>query len=89
MSVYRVDSVTASEIWDICAKYVDDHSVSRIAKARGTCVANSMVLEGLSFDPDGDPHPRHVNVIGWPGAKHEQKNIQQKIAATMKLELRS
>lgn len=89
MSAYRVDTVTTPEIWDICAKHVDDRSVPRIAKARGTCIANIMVLAGLSFDPDGDPHPRHVNVTGWPTAKHEQKNIQQKIAATMELELRS
>jgi hypothetical protein len=46
---------------------------------------------GLTFDPDGKPHPRHANVIGWPDPivkKHELKNLQQKIAPSMKLELR-
>lgn len=69
---------------------MDDAANQRIAKARGECAAAAMIAEGLSFDADGKPHPRHANVVGWPALadKHKIKNIQQKIAAAMSLELR-
>ncbi len=57
-------------------------------KARGTCEARVILDQNLKFDADGIPHPRHANLIGWPTAKHERKNIQQKIAAEMTLEMR-
>lgn len=91
-SVFRADKATSAELWEICAKHVDDQAISRAAKARGTCAASVMINQGLYFDPDGKPHPRHVNVIGWPDStpesKHKLKNIQQKIAAAMTLEVR-
>jgi hypothetical protein len=91
-SVYRADSATSAEMWEICGKHVDNPMILRIAKARGTCAASVMIGQGLRFDPDGKPHPRHVNVVGWPrserGPKHKLKNIQQKIAAAMTLEVR-
>jgi hypothetical protein len=88
LSVYRADGATASELWGICEVHVDNKATARVAKARGTCLAGTFSDEGFSFDPDGIPHPRHANVIGWRDdiPKHELKNIQQKIARAMKLE---
>jgi hypothetical protein len=57
-------------------------------KARGSCLAQKVLESALSFDADGTPHARHANVIGWPIPKHEWKNIQQKIADAMTLEVR-
>lgn len=57
-------------------------------KARGSCLAQKVFESSLSFDADGIPHARHANVIGWPMPKHEWKNIQQKIADAMTLEVR-
>ena len=88
LSVFRADNATAAEIWQICAQHVDNQTTQRIAKARGTCVASAMAHQGLYFDADAKPHPRHVNVIGWPNSKHELKIIQQKIAVAMTLEVR-
>lgn len=91
-SVFRADKATSSDMWDICTKHFDNLSIPRIAKARGTCAASVMIDQGLCFDPDGKPHPRHVNVIGWPDPTREPKdklkNIQQRIAAAMTLEIR-
>lgn len=53
------------------------------------CRAETPIRENLSFDPDGKPHPQHANIVGWPADKHERKNVQQKIAATMELEVRA
>jgi len=87
-SVFRADGVSSDLLWNICQAFVDDLSRGRAMKARGTCRASVFLNENLAFDADGTPHPRHANVIGWPESKHEQKNLQQKIAAQMTLELR-
>jgi hypothetical protein len=48
-----------------------------------------MLLDcSLEFDADGDPHPRHANLLGWPVQKNEQKILQLKIAGAMTLEVR-
>lgn len=88
--MYRAEGATSEELWAICAQHVDDVAAKRIATARGTCPASAIVDEGLAFDPDGKPHERHANVIGWPApeSKDKLKNIQQRIAAAMALEMR-
>jgi len=88
LSVYRTTALLPAQIWEICNRFVDNHSAHRLAKARGFCRAEIPIREGLSFDPDGEPHPQHANIVGWPAEKHELKNVQQKIAAAMELEVR-
>jgi hypothetical protein len=87
-SVYRVDSLPEPDVWAICAAHVDNTAAARIMKARATCDAGLVLAQGLTFDPDGQPHPRHANIVGWPSTKNEQKNLQQRIVAEMKLDLR-
>lgn len=87
-SVYRVDGQSAPDVWAICTGHVDNAAAGRVMKARATCDAGLVLAQGLTFDPDGQPHPRHANIIGWPSTKNEQKILQQRIVAEMKLELR-
>ena len=87
-SVYRAIGAASKELWDICSARVDQPATQRIMKARGTCSAQAMFDEKLTFDADGRPHPRHANVVAWPDAKNERKIVQQKIAASMTLEIR-
>jgi len=87
-STYRAKGATSAELWSICSKHIDNAAASYVPKARGICAASVFMDQGLSFDPDGKPHSRHANVIGWPLKKHELKNIQQKIAPLMVLEMR-
>ena len=89
LSVYRTADLLPAHVWEICDRFVDNHSAHRLAKARGMCLAETPIHEGLSFDPDGKPHPQHANIVGWPADKHERKNMQQRIAATMELEVRA
>jgi hypothetical protein len=83
-----VRDLSSPTAWAICAAHVDNPSAGRIMKARATCEAGLVLAQGLTFDPDGQPHPRHANIVGWPSTKNEQKNLQQRIAAEMTLELR-
>ncbi len=87
-SVYRASEATSAELWDICGAFVDDPARERVMRARATCTAEAALATGLLIDADGKPHVRHANLVNWPTAKDEQKNIQQKIAARMTLELR-
>jgi hypothetical protein len=87
-STYRAKELASADLWNICGKHIDNPATGYVPKARGTCAASAFMEWGLSFDADGKPHPRHANVIGWPLTKHELKNIQQKIAPSMVLEIR-
>ena len=91
LSIYRVDGLASADVWNLCAAYVDDLALGRRAKARGTTTAQLFLEAELKFDPDGIPHDRHANVIGWREdmPKHALKSLQQKIAAHMTLELRA
>lgn len=88
-SVYRADGATDQELWRICADHVEPFT-KKPAKARATCTAGVYAKEELLFDPDGKPHPRHANVIGWPEGmrKDELKSIQLRVSAEMELMLR-
>jgi hypothetical protein len=86
--MYRADGARSAQLWAICAVHVDDRANDRIMKARGTCPAQTMLDLLLSFDADGVPHARHANLVGWPMPKHEWKDLQQKIADPMSLEMR-
>jgi hypothetical protein len=72
----------------LCAQHVDSLP-QRKMKARAMCKANVFFEVALSFLPDGKPHARHANVVGWPEKKNEQKALAQKVTAKMTLELRS
>ncbi|NJO32687.1 MAG: hypothetical protein HC869_05655 [Rhodospirillales bacterium] len=96
MSVYRVDGAASLDVWSICSTYVDSPSKAppRVAKARATGAASVYLESSLLFDPNGIPHPRHTDVIGWPSdvlekdKKHVLKAIQIKIAPHLQLEMR-
>lgn len=81
--------MTTEEVWSICAQYVDNAPANRTAKALGTCAASVVFEQGLLLDSDGDPHPKHANIVGWPTQKHAWKILQQKIAEKMTLHLRA
>lgn len=86
ISVYRAQGATPAELWAICAEHVDKPGARM--KARGTVEAKAFLDQQLVFDPDGKPHARHANVIGWPDEKHARKNLALEIADRMTLEVR-
>ncbi|MBI3581542.1 MAG: hypothetical protein HY098_05630 [Nitrospinae bacterium] len=64
ISIYRVNNLFDREIWGIAEKYID--SDRRKVIARVDLLAFHYYQLNLKFEPDGIPHPRHANVIGWP-----------------------
>ena len=63
-SVYRTNDLTDEAVWEICRTYYETLA-NLIAKGRGDGLAECVLKGGLRFDPNGDPHPRHADIIGW------------------------
>jgi hypothetical protein len=64
-SVYRTSDLTEQAVWEICQVWYE--ALAKLtAKGRGDGLgACIMEKAGLQFDPNGDPHPRHADIIGW------------------------
>jgi hypothetical protein len=95
-SVIRTTALNATTVWDICTQYFDPRQ-RHAAIGRGIGPARVVFeQDGLSFDPDGIPHPTHANIVGWrdePGRpekeiKHHWKHAAQRIAAKFPYEPR-
>lgn len=63
-SVYRTGGLAEAEVWAICHKYYEDPA-KLLARGRGDGLAKYILAAGLSFDPNGIPHPRHADILGW------------------------
>jgi hypothetical protein len=82
-SVFRTDSLRADRIWLLGYQYVE--SPERRIKARASGKASLVTGQGLGFDVNGRPYPRHADIIVWPVAKDAQLMIATEIANDMTL----
>lgn len=74
MSVCRTDGLDGAEVWQIADEFVA--TAEKPVIARADLEAREYLSRRLSFDPDGIPHLRHANVIGWS----DEQSLQQLIA---------
>lgn len=63
-STYRITRKKEQEVWNISEKYVEPY-IKGDTVGRVDLFAKDYVSEGLEFDPDGKPHTRHTNIVGW------------------------
>lgn len=87
-SVYRTEGLSSAEVWKIGDDLVGT-PLGRPIPARADVGANIVYDQGLAIDPDGIPHPRHANIIGWPGSRSAQKLVAIKLAEAAVCVLRS
>ncbi|MEI6730507.1 MAG: hypothetical protein WCL30_04540 [Pseudomonadota bacterium] len=81
LSVYRTNEISVQRIWDICDKYVDGKRLDgKKAIGRVEILAEVFLTSGLNFDPNGKPHTRHINVIGWHSDKPQDLTRRQELA---------
>jgi len=84
-----VDSLLPTEIW-ILGDAVGEGR-GKPAKARAQMHMNaigSVALCELRIEPDPKPHPRHVNIAGWPFEKDAQKAVALELCAASTLYVR-
>ncbi len=87
-STYRIDGLQAHGIWALGYQYVEDLPKGRRIRARGTSLAASVTDAGLHWDVNGEPYPRHADIIGWSvNDKDIRMMAATEIANKMSLEM--
>ena len=87
-SIHRTDGMRPDEIWALGYHYVENLAARRRIQARASGVASVVTGQGLQFDVNGDPYPRHVDIVGWPpDEKHQRMMKATEIARGMRLEM--
>jgi hypothetical protein len=87
-SAHRIDGLRAELIWALGYRYVEDLSKDRQIRARASGVASFVTERGLQWDVNGQPYPRHADIIGWSvDEKHARMMVATEIANRMLLEI--
>ena len=79
-SVYRMTKVSDDEIWETCRDYVENLR-GMPAVGRVDLQAEEYALQGLGFDPNGKPHTRHTDVVGWK--THKPDDLEKRMALAL------
>ncbi|MFA6058612.1 MAG: hypothetical protein WC756_10475 [Taibaiella sp.] len=66
LSVYRTKNISDQEIWFISDKFCTAARPDKPAVARAEIPANLPPIHSLRLVPDGNPHPRHLNIEDFP-----------------------
>ena len=83
ISVYRISSLSDSEIWEIGREYVETEN--RRIKARADFLAARVYKNNLKVIPDTQPHKLHANITPFPADKRIRQNIARKLALVSEL----
>jgi hypothetical protein len=87
-STHRIDGLATPEIWQLGYTYVESTAQGRLIRARGTGSFSLVTSQDLTFDVNGPPVPRHVDIIGWPSIDKDARLMQQtEIANKLRLEV--
>jgi hypothetical protein len=86
ISMMGIDGLPEIEIWPLGDLVGGGRG--RPATARADISADSIACCGLFIVPDPKPHPRHVNISGWPVPKEERKLIALDLCAKSELKKR-
>ncbi len=80
LSVYKTDTLTAAQIYQIGSQYVvplRGKPIKGVAQVHSGHVA----AIGLAIDNDGVPHSRHSNIIGWFEDSTKDRLLAMKLAS--------
>ena len=78
-SVYQISGLADDSVWDLGDRFVAPLLATRMT-ARADIEAKIVFECGLAVDPDGVPHRRHANIVGWPESRSAQKLVAIKLA---------
>jgi hypothetical protein len=88
LSVYKTDSLSSAEIFEIGSLYVEP-ARGRVANGVAQITSEHVASVELSIDNDGDPHPRHSNIVGWFGDSVRDRELAVKLASEATLLVKS
>jgi hypothetical protein len=88
ISAAWIDDLHDLQIWQIGDILGTLRPTPVEAKARADFDSGILSRENLTIEPDPVPHPRHVNLAGWPAEKDAQKNVALGLIAGSRLRVR-
>jgi hypothetical protein len=88
MSSVFVDGLAEHAIWDIGDVLGQLRTRPESVVARADFDASILPGEKLTIEFDAEPHPRHINICGWPPQKDAQKSIALSLSEKSHLRLR-
>ena len=83
LSIYRTETLGDGEVWAIADEFVS--TAEKPVIARADLPASSYLSKALTIEPDGVPHPRHSNAVGWLTDHSAQKVIALQLAESAAL----
>lgn len=86
-STHRSTGLTTAQAWQLGYQYVENAEFNRRISARGICLASAVRAAGLTLDVNGEPYPRHADVIQWPQEEDAQLMRATEIANSMTLDI--
>lgn len=86
ISVYRTKDMVDRAIWDMARRFVTELRPDRKeVLARAELKAGDYKGLHLRFSWDGKPHPRHVNIEGWPSSVEDMLAVRKELANKARL----
>ena len=88
-SAIRTDHLQTGEIWALGYLHAENVLAGRRIRARGIGEVAAITALALQLDVNGDPYPRHVDIVGWPNSndKAARMMVATEIANEMSLEI--
>ena len=85
VSVYRTQGLGKDEARDLGQRFVADPRGMPLLGA-AYLSASDIRASGVDLEPTQLPHPRHANIVGWPGDTQDRA-IAIQLAELARLEL--
>lgn len=68
-STHRIAGLTDAQVWELGYSSVENPAERRVVKASGIGKFELATGQGLALDVNGEPYPRHVDIVNWPEDK--------------------
>lgn len=86
-SAFWIDGLEDRAIWDLGDNEAGRGRGKR-PRGRADLKSNDVAEVGLACVSDPSPHPRHLNICGWPNEKDEQKAVALELCSRATLHTR-
>ena len=84
-STFRIAGLINSQVWALGYEHVENPAQSRIVKASGIGKFELVTSQGLALDVNGEPYPRHVDIVNWPESRDDRLMRATEIADSLVL----
>lgn len=86
-STHRIAGLTDTEVWKLGYSCVENLAEGRAVKASGIGKFELATGQGLALDVNGEPYPRHVDIVNWPEDKNARLMRATEIADALRLQI--